>query len=67
MPKKIIQKYKNEVVCVHHWIIEPASGGASNGKCRKCKLVKKFSNSGWEYGKTSWGNSTSKNNREEQL
>ena len=57
MPKKTVQKYKKEE-CTHHWIIEPASGGDSKGKCKKCKLVKEFSNSGWNDSHGSWGGST---------
>ncbi len=43
--------------CVHHWMIEPASGGDSKGKCVKCKMVKKFSNSGGGDTSLAWGNS----------
>jgi len=52
MEKKAVQKYKKD--CVHHWEIAPASGGDSQGKCKKCKLVKNFSNSGWDNSKTTW-------------
>jgi len=56
MSKKIVQKYKVEKECTHHWIIEPASGGDSRGKCKKCKIVQHFSNSSWNDGRISWGN-----------
>jgi len=55
MAKKTVQKYKESEDCTHHWIIKPASGGDSQGKCKKCKIVQDFSNSGWNYSKTSWG------------
>ena len=31
--------------CVHHWMIDTASGRESAGKCKKCKLEKVFHNS----------------------
>ena len=52
MEKKPVQKYKKE--CIHHWVIAPASGGDSKGKCKKCKTVREFSNSGWSNNKTQW-------------
>ena len=30
---------------VHHWLIEPASGPVSKGKCKGCKATKDFMNS----------------------
>ena len=32
---------------IHHWMIEPASGPVSKGKCKLCKEVKDFENSVW--------------------
>ena len=61
MTKKVVQKYKKE--CTHHWIIEPASGGDSKGKCKKCKLVREFSNSGWDDGRSSWKESATTSSR----
>ena len=58
MTKKAVQKYTKKE-CTHHWIIEPASGGDSNGKCKKCKIVKQFSNSGWDDSQTTWGHKMS--------
>ena len=31
--------------CCHHWIIEPANGRVSWGKCQVCQEVKEFQNS----------------------
>ena len=31
-------------VCVHHWIIEPALGPTSRGKCRRCAEERTFFN-----------------------
>jgi hypothetical protein len=31
--------------CVHHWVIEPASGPISRGKCKGCKVTRDFVNS----------------------
>ena len=31
--------------CVHHWVIEPASGPISRGKCKGCKATRDFANS----------------------
>lgn len=53
MSKRTVQNDTKE--CTHHWIIEPASGGDSQGKCKKCKIVRHFSNSGWEDGRGGWG------------
>jgi len=35
------------MTCVHHWVIETASGNpnGSTGKCKKCKLIQSFYNS----------------------
>jgi len=61
MAEKIVQ---NKGDCVHHWIIAPAAGEHSKGKCKKCKIVKDFSNSSLTNTSLySWGNSTSKNNQ----
>jgi len=62
MSKKTVQNDKKE--CTHHWVIEPASGGDSQGKCKKCKLVREFSNSGWEDGRGGWGHSISTKGKE---
>lgn len=32
-------------VCVHHWIVEPASGPISRGRCKRCGEERTFSNS----------------------
>ena len=29
----------------HHWIIQPAEGPVSQGKCKICKISKDFANS----------------------
>jgi len=32
-------------MCIHHWMIEPASLGVpSSGKCQKCHEVREFAN-----------------------
>ncbi|MFQ6026887.1 MAG: hypothetical protein ACE5Q6_05155 [Dehalococcoidia bacterium] len=30
--------------CCHHWMIEPANGPLSRGKCRHCNEVRMFEN-----------------------
>jgi hypothetical protein len=30
--------------CVHHWLIESPAGPTSEGRCRRCRAVKTFSN-----------------------
>ena len=30
--------------CTHHWIIAPANGPLSKGRCRKCKAEQMFAN-----------------------
>jgi len=32
------------IKCLHHWIIEPATGPKSQGVCRLCHEVKDFQN-----------------------
>ena len=29
----------------HHWEIQPSNGATSKGTCKKCKEIRKFSNS----------------------
>ena len=31
--------------CVHHWIVEPAGGPKSRGRCKYCGSQRSFSNS----------------------
>lgn len=31
--------------CRHHWLIEPANGPTSRGRCRRCRAECEFSNS----------------------
>ncbi len=37
-------------VCRHHWVIEPANGRYSRGKCRNCDEVRAFENSIYSSG-----------------
>ena len=37
-------------VCRHHWVIEPANGLYSRGKCRNCDEVRAFENSIYSSG-----------------
>jgi len=30
--------------CIHHWVIDPADGPTSKGKCKRCGTVKLFYN-----------------------
>jgi len=30
--------------CIHHWVIETASGATSKGQCKLCGSVKRFRN-----------------------
>lgn len=34
-----------ELLCRHHWIIEPANGPVSKGECRYCRETREFQNS----------------------
>ena len=36
---------KTELVCRHHWVIEPANGPISWGECQICHEGKEFQNS----------------------
>ena len=45
MPKQRGQDTKTE--CVHHWVIKPANGPVSEGRCKRCKVTRDFSNSVW--------------------
>ena len=45
MPKQRGQGTKTETECVHHWVIEPANGPVSEGRCKRCKVTKDFENS----------------------
>ena len=49
MPKRRGQGTKTETApeCVHHWVIEPAQGPLSRGRCKRCKVTRDFSNSVW--------------------
>ena len=38
--------------CVHHWIIDPANGPVSEGRCKKCGARKDFFNA---FEGTAWG------------
>ena len=31
--------------CVHHWVVEPADGPISRGRCKRCRQERTFSNS----------------------
>jgi hypothetical protein len=31
--------------CIHHWIVEPADGPTSRGRCKRCGSERRFSNS----------------------
>jgi len=43
MPRKVKKQIPRDD-CIHHWIIEPAHGRISRGKCTKCEGVKSFLN-----------------------
>ena len=47
MPKQDGQDTKTdtETECVHHWVIKPAHGPLSQGRCKRCKLTRDFENS----------------------
>ena len=35
----------NQSECIHHWIIDTSSSNQSEGRCKKCNLIKTFLNS----------------------
>ena len=35
---------QREKDCQHHWVIDPAEGATSNGRCRLCGTSKSFFN-----------------------
>lgn len=35
---------EQSAACMHHWIIQPASGPVSEGACQNCGEVKEFKN-----------------------
>ena len=45
MPKRRGQDTKPATECVHHWVIKPAQGPLSQGRCKICKLTRDFENS----------------------
>jgi len=47
MPKQQGQDTKTETECVHFWVIKPAQGPLSRGRCKRCKLTRDFENSVW--------------------
>ena len=51
MPKQQGQDTKTEPECVHYWVIKPAQGPLSEGRCKICKLTKDFENSVWAEAK----------------
>ena len=30
--------------CIHHWVIELATAPKSKGRCKRCRIIKTFSN-----------------------
>ena len=46
MPTKLEPKTgsRKQSRCVHHWVIEMASGSTSKGRCRHCESVRAFRN-----------------------
>jgi len=47
--KEINERLDNSVEatekkCIHHWVIDPAYGPTSKGKCKRCGTVKLFYN-----------------------
>lgn len=42
--KERTEKKDLSAECRHHWVIEPASGPVSKGRCRLCGLEKEFRN-----------------------
>jgi len=41
---------QNSERCYHHWVIEPARGPLSTGKCQICGEVREFTNSIRKHG-----------------
>ena len=35
---------QEEPQCCHHWVIQPAAGPVSTGKCQNCDEVREFKN-----------------------
>lgn len=44
-PAPVILETQPVVRCRHYWIIEPAQGPVSQGKCQTCQEVREFQNS----------------------
>ena len=46
MPTKLEPKTasRKQSQCVHHWVIEIASGSTSRGRCKQCDSVRVFRN-----------------------
>ena len=38
-------KVATETTCKHHWLIEPPTGPASHGQCKRCGAERVFVNS----------------------
>ena len=45
-------------VCAHHWVIEPANGPTSKGRCRRCREERDFQNA-TPAGSAVWGTTDS--------
>ena len=51
---------------IHHWIIEPASGPTSVGRCQGCWTKKEFANSSPDHGLYDWSKvHAARDNRED--
>lgn len=48
--KDTVAQLEAEILCVHHWIIEPPNGPVSKGVCKLCGAEKNFEN--WEGAST---------------
>lgn len=45
MASKAKNDKPQDPTCVHYWIIDPSTGGPSNGTCQRCGETKEFQNS----------------------
>jgi hypothetical protein len=50
-PQELAQPEKMQKPCQHFWIIEPANGVTSLGKCKYCGIVKEFVNNLTQYSR----------------
>lgn len=45
MTSEVRERTAQAATCVHHWIIDAPNGRESVGRCKRCNIVRSFTNS----------------------